>query len=78
MKTERFPFLIPLIISLTLGLAPFSPEPHLFGKLRWLNGDVSGMQALDYFDLLLHGAPWVWFLISFLQWSTSLVKNKYF
>lgn len=78
MKTERFPFLIPLIISLTLGLAPFSPEPHLFGKLRWLNGDVSGMQALDYFDLLLHGAPWVWFLISFSQWSTSLVKNKYF
>ena len=77
MKTERFPFLIPLIISLTLGLAPFSPEPHLLGKLRWLNGDASGMQALDYFDLLLHGAPWVWFLISFSQRSISFVKKKY-
>jgi len=78
MKAERFPFMIPLIISLTLGLAPFSPEPHLLGKLRWLNGGASGMQALDYFDLLLHGAPWVWFLISFSQWSTCLVKKKYF
>lgn len=78
MKTERFPFLIPLTISLTLGLAPFSPEPHLLGKLRWLNGDTSGMQALDYFDLLLHGAPWVWFLISFSQWISSFVKKKYF
>ena len=78
MKAERFPFMIPLIISLTLGLAPFSPEPHLLGKLRWLNGGASGMQALDYFELLLHGAPWVWFLISFSQWSTCLVKKKYF
>ena len=76
MNTERFPFLIPLIISLTLGLAPFSPEPHLLGKLRWLRGGAIGMEALDYLDLLLHGAPWVWFLISFSKWSLSLAKKK--
>jgi hypothetical protein len=47
------------IISLTLGLAPFFPEPHIVGKLKWLAGGGEGMQAMDYFDTLLHGAPWV-------------------
>ena len=48
-----------LIASLTLGLAPFRPEPHLVGKLRWVFGGGEGMAAMDYFDLLMHGAPWV-------------------
>ncbi len=48
-----------LMLSLTLGLAPFSPEPHLVGKLRWVMGGANGMQAMDWFDLLLHGTPWV-------------------
>jgi hypothetical protein len=48
-----------LILSLTLGLAPFFPEPHLFGKIRWVLGGANGMGAMDYFDLLLHGSPWV-------------------
>lgn len=47
------------ILSLTLGLAPFFPEPHLFGKIRWVLGGANGMGAMDYFDLLLHGTPWV-------------------
>lgn len=55
-------YLIPVLLSLTLGLAPFAPEPHLLGKLRWVLGGGGGMSALDVFDLLLHGAPWVWLL----------------
>ena len=27
--------LSPLLASFTLGLAPFLPEPHVIGKLRW-------------------------------------------
>ena len=50
----------PLILSLTLGLAPFVPEPHLVGKLRWLAGGAVGMTAGDWFDLLMHGTPWLW------------------
>ena len=45
--------------SLTLGLAPFVPEPHILGKLRWVAGGGNGMQMMDYFDLLLHGTPWI-------------------
>lgn len=55
---------MPLLASLTLGLAPFTPEPHLVGKLRWVAGGAKGMQGMDYFDLLLHGSPWVWLIIS--------------
>jgi hypothetical protein len=48
-----------LVACLTLGLAPFTPEPHLFGKLRWLAGGAVGMKAMDWFDLVMHGAPWL-------------------
>lgn len=48
-----------LIISLTLGLAPFVPEPHIVGKLRWLMGGAVGMQPIDWFDLLQHGFPFI-------------------
>lgn len=56
--------LFPLVAALTLGLAPFTPEPHLLGKLRWVAGGAEGMAAMDWFDLAMHGAPWVW-----LAWS---------
>ena len=36
-----------LIVSLTLGLAPFSPEPHVVGKLCWVLGGAAGMSAVD-------------------------------
>jgi hypothetical protein len=48
------------VATASLGLAPFFPEPHLLGKIRWLFGDAEGMAATDYFDLLLHAAPWIW------------------
>lgn len=48
-----------LIMCLTLGLAPFIPEPHIVGKLRWIAGGAAGMTAMDWFDTLFHGLPWV-------------------
>ena len=48
-----------LIACLTLGLAPFFPEPHVWGKLRWVMGGAIGMQPLDWFDLFFHGLPWL-------------------
>lgn len=51
------------MLSLTLGLAPFFPEPHLVGKIRWMLGGAVGMQPMDYFDLCLHGAPWMGLMV---------------
>lgn len=48
-----------LIACLTLGLAPFFPEPHILGKIRWIMGGAKGMEAMDWFDVLLHGTPWL-------------------
>ena len=51
----------PLIIiaCLTLGLTPYFPEPHIWGKIRWIMGGAKGMQGMDWFDVVLHGTPWV-------------------
>lgn len=48
-----------ILLCLTLGLAPFFPEPHIFGKVKWLVGGANGMTLKDYFDVLLHGFPFV-------------------
>ncbi len=50
----------PLFASLTLGLAPFVPQPHVLEKLRMIAAGGAGMKPIDVFDLALHGAPWVW------------------
>jgi len=47
-----------LIVALTLGLAPFFPEPHVWEKLKMLAaGEL--VRPIDIFDLLLHGTPWL-------------------
>lgn len=55
-----------LIISLTLGLAPFSPEPHIVEKIRWIMDDISQLALIDWFDFLMHGTPWVMLVISII------------
>lgn len=48
-----------IVLCLTLGLAPFFPEPHLWGKIKWIAGGAVGMQAMDWFDVVFHGFPFV-------------------
>lgn len=44
--------------ALTLGLAPFVPEPHIVEKLRMLaQGTLT--RPIDMFDLAFHAAPWL-------------------
>jgi hypothetical protein len=47
------------LLCLTLGLAPFLPEPHIIGKLKWVFGGAKGMQFMDWFDVVLHGFPFI-------------------
>ncbi len=48
-----------ILLCLTLGLAPFFPEPHLWGKLKWIAGGAIGMGLKDWFDALMHGFPFL-------------------
>lgn len=63
-----------LILCLTLGLAPYFPEPHIWGKIKWLWGGGVGMKPMDYFDFLFHGAPF--FLLIRYVIVRNLKKGK--
>lgn len=55
-------WIYPLLVSLTLGLAPFWPEPHIWKQLVALShGNIH--EFIDWFDLVLHGFPWIWLII---------------
>ncbi len=55
-----------LIACFTIGLAPFNP-PHLLEKLNMLvRGEL--VKPLDWFDLFLHGAPWVLLILKSIWW----------
>ncbi|MDB9830896.1 hypothetical protein OAC27_00445 [Flavobacteriaceae bacterium] len=47
------------LLSVTLGLAPFNPEPHIWGKIKWIQGGAKGMQLIDWWDTFFHGAPFI-------------------
>ncbi|MCP9748567.1 hypothetical protein [Lacihabitans sp. CS3-21] len=74
MKDKYKSLLTPLMASLTLGLAPFVPEPHVLGKIRWVLGGAKGMQMMDWGDLLMHGAPWLWLI--FTAVNVFIIKKK--
>ncbi len=57
-KIDQMPWLLAIALCLTLGLAPFVPEPHIVEKLRMLaKGTLT--RPLDIFDLVLHAAPFL-------------------
>jgi hypothetical protein len=54
---DSFSWTIVILACATLGLAPFNP-PHIVEKLGMLSrGELH--RAIDWFDLAMHGAPWV-------------------
>ncbi len=70
---NAIPLPLLVIMSLTLGLAPFMPEPHVVEKLRMLfAGTLS--KPVDIFDLLMHGTPWV--LLGLKLVSMGLAKSN--
>jgi hypothetical protein len=52
---DRIPLPWLVLGALVLGLAPFTPEPHLWQKLKML-ADGTLQRPIDIFDLVLHGA----------------------
>jgi len=72
---DNIPLYMLLIAVLTLGLAPFLPQPHVLEKLQML---VSGTltRPLDLFDLVLHGTPFVLLLLKLLRKYTPHSQNK--
>ncbi len=59
---DEVPLVLIIAACLLLGLAPFTPEPHVWEKLKLLM-EGSLVRPLDIFDLLMHGAPFVVLLL---------------
>ena len=71
---DQLPLSALLLIAFTLGLAPFSPQPHVVEKLGMLfNGELS--KPIDIFDLLMHGTPWVLLAIKLIRSGMSQVNG---
>jgi hypothetical protein len=69
LKSIPLPFL--LLLCLTLGLAPFTPEPHVWEKLKMLTaGTLSN--PVDIFDFAMHGLPFILLLLKLIL----LAKEK--
>ena len=61
-RIDEVPWFVAIVLCLTLGLAPFLPEPHIVEKLRMLvKGTLT--RPLDMFDLALHAVPFVLLLM---------------
>ncbi|KAB2886032.1 MAG: RND transporter [Albidovulum sp.] len=69
---DRIPLSLAVVAALTLGLAPFVPEPHIWEKLAMLSaGRLS--RPIDILDLLLHAMPWAVLAAKLLR--TALVRG---
>ncbi len=55
---DNMPLWVAVVAALTLGLAPFTPEPHIVEKLRMLAAGTL-TRPVDIFDLALHATPWL-------------------
>ncbi|MBK7699892.1 MAG: hypothetical protein IPJ39_14795 [Saprospiraceae bacterium] len=65
-----------IMACLTLGLAPFVPEPHIWGKVRWILGGAKGMALMDWADFLMHGIPWMLLIRLVVIHIVGLVKQE--
>jgi hypothetical protein len=59
---DEVPLWVLGLAALLLGLAPFTPEPHLWEKLKMLTAGTL-TRPIDIFDLLMHAALPVLFVI---------------
>lgn len=75
-----------LMLSLTLGLAPFFEkdgitgdmvfQPHVWGKLKWIIGGANGMQLIDWGDFFMHGIPWIGLIVALLLNLKERLSNE--
>jgi hypothetical protein len=63
---DSIPYIFIVPLAVFLALAPFSPEPHLWEKLKMLFAG-SLVRPIDIFDLLLHGTPLLVLVLKILR-----------
>ena len=63
---DSIPYSVIIPVAVLLALAPFTPEPHLWEKLKMLQAGTL-VKPIDIFDLFLHGTPLVVLLLKLFR-----------
>jgi hypothetical protein len=63
---DKLPLTVILPLALFLAVAPFTPEPHLWQKLKMLFAGTL-TRPVDIFDLFLHGTPLVLLVLKLMR-----------
>jgi hypothetical protein len=64
------------LLAVSLGLAPFNPEPHIWSKIKWIQGGAKGMQAMDWFDVFFHGIPFLLLVLVAIFKGMELIEKR--
>ncbi|MDQ7071267.1 MAG: RND transporter [Rhodobacterales bacterium] len=67
---NQMPLSYAILGAATLGLAPFFPEPHIWGKLKMLRAGTL-KRPLDIFDLAFHSVPFALLAVKLLLMATG-------
>ena len=63
-----------IVLCLTIGLAPFVPEPHVWEKLKMLlNGTLT--RPIDIFDFAMHGLPFMLLFLKLVQFLSDASRR---
>ncbi|MEH6411458.1 MAG: hypothetical protein V7741_13100 [Hyphomonas sp.] len=67
---DRIPLGIVILACLTLGLAPFMPEPHIWEKLKMLAAGTL-RRPVDIFDFFFHAWPWLLLMVKLARMAMT-------
>ena len=63
---DKLPWFMVIAFVVTIGLAPYAPEPHVVEKLKMLvSGELS--KPIDIFDFVMHSSPWVLIILKTIR-----------
>ena len=67
---DRISWPIVVLLCLTLGLAPFVPEPHIWEKLKMLAAGTL-RRPVDIFDFFFHAWPWLLLMVKLARMAMT-------
>ena len=71
---DKIPLTALVIAALALGLAPLTPEPHLWQKLKMLVGGTLS-RPIDIFDLVMHASVPLLLVVRLVRMARSGKKS---
>lgn len=72
---DRIPWSVAIILAIILGLAPFSPEPHLWQKFKMLAANTLH-RPIDIFDLVWHSSGPILLALKIGRWGRTGAHRK--